>query len=135
MKLSLKRCSASLLAAALLVSTINFTAFAQDGSGVGEAGTKANSIFQAEQMLDAGTSVGEQVGMNDFAPDSASFGGSFQAGDHLCYSEIDFGSGEFNTCMLLLSALSTEAGKTIEVRIDSPDGKKSQSSAFRPHRT
>lgn len=124
MKLSLKRCSASLLAAALLVSTINFTAFAQDGSGVGEAGIKANSIFQAEQMLDAGTSVGEQVGMNDFAPDSASFGGSFQAGDHLCYSEIDFGSGEFNTCMLLLSALSTEEGKTIEVRIDSPDGNK-----------
>ena len=124
MNVSFKRWSASLLAAALLVSTINLTAFAQDESGLTEEGTKASSIFQAEELENSGTTVGEQVGMNDFAPDSASLGGTFRAGDHLRYSKVDFGSGELNTCMFLLSALPTEAGKTIEVRIDSPTGSK-----------
>jgi alpha-L-fucosidase len=58
------------------------------------------------------------------AADETSLGGAFAAGDYLVYKDIDFGVGGYKKFMLVLSADSDNAGKKIEVRLDSPTGAK-----------
>jgi len=58
------------------------------------------------------------------ATDLTSFGGNFAAGDYLTFKGIDFGVGGYKKFMLTLSANAANAGKKIEVRLDSPKGVK-----------
>jgi len=60
----------------------------------------------------------------DTAVDFTSFGGSFVMGDYLIFRDIDFGEGGYKTFMIMLAANQANAGKKIEVRLDSPTGEK-----------
>lgn len=58
------------------------------------------------------------------AVDGSSLGGAFAAGDYLAYKSLDFGTGGYKKFMLMLSADAANAGKKIEVRLDSSTGTK-----------
>ena len=55
---------------------------------------------------------------NTLAADFTSFGGGFKAGDMLSYRDVDFGNGDKNTLLMLISAASNQSAKNIDVYID-----------------
>ena len=62
------------------------------------------------------------VGTTENAVDFTSYGGTFAAGDYLCYPDLDFSADAYEKLMLVLSADQANAGKEIEIRLDAPDG-------------
>src|SRR5262245_17375721 len=75
----------------------------------------ASTLIHAHQWSTQSGSV--QVDTQ--APDWDSIGG-MAAGDWVCYNSLDFGSGELTLFMAYAAAAAP--GRTIEARIDSPDG-------------
>ncbi|MCL2487311.1 MAG: alpha-L-fucosidase [Oscillospiraceae bacterium] len=56
---------------------------------------------------------------NQLAADFTSIGGSFKAGDSLTFNAFDFGDGEYNTMMTLISSKTNQTDRNIDVYIDS----------------
>lgn len=112
-----KRIAAAAVAVCLASGCISIPAVADQTA---EGARSGSSMFEAADYSSA--SVGNGVAANDFAADSTSIGGEFAAGDYLAYKEIDFGENAYNTLLALISAEEAQAGKTIELRLDTPDG-------------
>lgn len=78
--------------------------------------TPADKIHHADDALFA-----YQAEANDFAPDGSSVGMTDDG--YLAYHGLDFGEGELNTFMAMLSADKQAVGKQVELRLDTPNGK------------
>lgn len=132
---TLKRKLAVFLAAALLLS-VALPAFPiaaaqplatvsgsqqplQENDAASILGSATKSV-QAEQRSGLSRLTGNAA-LNDCGADFTAFGGTFGAGDYLRYDGVDFGTGGQDTCMLMLSVPASEEGKTVQVRLDSPD--------------
>jgi alpha-L-fucosidase len=81
-------------------------------------GATANTVIQAQNWSAKNGSVASQSGV---APDGTSIG-SIAAGDWVRYNGIDFGTGGYNTFMATVAVDSTNAGRNIEIRLDSSTG-------------
>lgn len=113
-----KRVVAAAVAALLTVGCINLPVVAEELTQMNSK--PGSSFFEAVDY--SGASVGDSVLANDNAADSSSIGGDFAAGNYLEYKGIDFGQASYNTILILISALQDQQGKTIELRLDSPNG-------------
>lgn len=82
----------------------------------------ADSIIETRDYQKA--NVKGTASANDNAPDHTSYGGEFKAGDYLVYQNIDFGQKTYQTFMLMISALTNQKDKKIELRLDAVDGEK-----------
>lgn len=58
---------------------------------------------------------------NENGADLTAFGGQFRAGDYLRYNNVDFGEGGQRFCMLMAHVPASESGKTVRIRLDSPE--------------
>ena len=118
--LSMKKIAAFLLASMLTVQVMAASVSAADFSaGIENADQPA---VQAHIWDTTKAKLSPTVLVNDAAADMNSVGGVFQSGDYLAYSNIQFGSGERTTLLVTLSALAEQEGKTIDIKVDAPDG-------------
>jgi len=79
---------------------------------------EANRVVQAHQWSEKSGTVRIQTGI---APDDNSIG-SIAAGDWTKYAAIDFGTGGYYRFMAYIGVSPSNAGRTIQIRVDSPTG-------------
>ncbi|WP_018759673.1 alpha-L-fucosidase [Paenibacillus terrigena] len=75
-------------------------------------------IVQAHQWSDKSGSV--QI-VQGTAPDGNAIG-NIASGDWVKYAGVDFGTGSYDTFMATIAASSSEAGRKVEIRLDSQSG-------------
>lgn len=81
-------------------------------------GATANTVVQAHNYSAKNGSVSSQTGV---AADGTSIG-NIAAGDWVRYNSVDFGTGGYNTFMGYVAVDSTNAGRAIQIRVDSSTG-------------
>ncbi len=106
----------SLMTAVMFVGLFGTAAVAE------EQKSSAGNCFEVGDYQEI--SVQGTVAENDKAPDFTSFGGNFEGGDYLKYTGIDFETGAYQQILLSASARRGQAGKQIELHVDSPKGTK-----------
>lgn len=116
-KSSYKKYIASTLAGLVIAGNVDLSVLAKASNTLSlEA---RDDIFQAHLWE---TNNSEGIIVTDNGPDFTSIGGDIKSGDNIVYNDIDFKNGELNTMMITLAALNADRGKTIEIRLDSPQG-------------
>ena len=114
----LKRLTAAVVAGLMAAGCVNLHVLADE---LKQAGARpGNTVFEAVQYSAA--SVSGTVVPNELAADFTSVGGQFEAGNYMTYQKVDFGDGNYNTAMLMVSAPAEETGRQIEIRLDASDG-------------